>query len=100
MLALPSLLASCDILRENKLLITTHVQTDQLEHQSELMPVTIAGEQMIFKKVPEVAQFFGKAGRAETATDPAPLEMFETVINLKPEEQWRPGMTVEKLKNE
>jgi copper/silver efflux system protein len=47
-----------------------------------------------------VAQVFGKAGRAETATDPAPLEMFETVINLKPESQWRPGMTVEKLKNE
>ena len=43
---------------------------------------------------------FGKAGRAETATDPAPLEMFETVINLKPESQWRPGMTVEKLKDE
>lgn len=47
--------------------------------------------------IPEVAQVFGKAGRAETATDPAPLEMFETVINLKPESQWRPGMTVEKL---
>ena len=56
MLALPSLLASCDILRENKLLITTHVQTDQLEHQSELMPVTISGQQMIFKKVPEFSQ--------------------------------------------
>ena len=54
----------------------------------------------IIKKVPEVAQVFGKAGRAETATDPAPLEMFETVINLKPEGEWRPGMTVEKLKNE
>ncbi len=52
------------------------------------------------KKFPEVAQVFGKAGRAETATDPAPLEMFETVINLKPESQWRPGMTVETLKNE
>lgn len=56
MLALTTLLASCDILRENKLLITTHVQTDQLEHQSELMPVTIAGQQMIFKKVPEFSQ--------------------------------------------
>ena len=54
----------------------------------------------IIKKTPEVAQVFGKAGRAETATDPAPLEMFETVINLKPEAQWRPGMTVEKLKDE
>ena len=40
---------------------------------------------------------FGKAGRARTATDPAPIEMFETVINLKPAEQWRPGMTIEKL---
>lgn len=54
----------------------------------------------ILKKIPEVEQVFGKAGRAETATDPAPLEMFETVINLKPESQWRPGMTVESLKNE
>ena len=43
---------------------------------------------------------FGKAGRAETPTDPAPLEMFETIINLKPEAKWRPGMTVEKLKDE
>jgi Cu(I)/Ag(I) efflux system membrane protein CusA/SilA len=54
----------------------------------------------ILMKIPEVAQVFGKAGRAETATDPAPLEMFETVINLKPESKWRPGMTVEKLKDE
>ena len=54
----------------------------------------------LLKKIPEVAQVFGKAGRAETATDPAPLEMFETVINLKPESEWRPGMTVEKLKDE
>ncbi|MCL4491343.1 MAG: CusA/CzcA family heavy metal efflux RND transporter [Nitrospirae bacterium] len=54
----------------------------------------------ILKKIPEVSQVFGKAGRAETATDPAPLEMFETVVNLKPESRWRPGMTVENLKNE
>lgn len=54
----------------------------------------------ILKKIPEVESVFGKAGRAETATDPAPLEMFETIINLKPEVQWRPGMTVEKLKDE
>jgi len=54
----------------------------------------------LIKKIPEVSQVFGKAGRAETATDPAPLEMFETVINLKPESQWRPGVTVESLKNE
>ncbi len=76
------------------------------------MPVTLPGAAVsevgnllqmqdgILKKIPEVAQVFGKAGRAETATDPAPLEMFETVINLKPEEQWRKGMTVEKLKDE
>jgi Cu(I)/Ag(I) efflux system membrane protein CusA/SilA len=54
----------------------------------------------ILKRIPEVESVFGKAGRAETATDPAPLEMFETVINLKPESTWRPGMTVEKLKDE
>ncbi len=54
----------------------------------------------ILKQIPEVDSVFGKAGRADTATDPAPLEMFETVINLKPESQWRPGMTVEKLKDE
>ncbi|MEW6739523.1 MAG: CusA/CzcA family heavy metal efflux RND transporter [Nitrospirota bacterium] len=54
----------------------------------------------ILKGIPEVAQVFGKAGRAETATDPAPLEMFETVVNLKPESGWRPGVTVESLKNE
>jgi Cu(I)/Ag(I) efflux system membrane protein CusA/SilA len=51
-------------------------------------------------KIPEVRQVFGKAGRAETATDPAPLEMFETVINLKPENQWRKGMNIEKIKDE
>ena len=49
------------------------------------------------KRFPEVASVFGKAGRAETATDPAPLSMIETVIVLKPREQWRPGMTKEKL---
>jgi Cu(I)/Ag(I) efflux system membrane protein CusA/SilA len=47
--------------------------------------------------VPEVERVFGKAGRAETATDPAPLEMFETTIQFKPREQWRAGMTPEKL---
>ena len=54
----------------------------------------------LLMKIPEVSSVFGKAGRAETATDPAPLEMFETVVNLKPESKWRPGMTVEGLKNE
>jgi Cu(I)/Ag(I) efflux system membrane protein CusA/SilA len=54
----------------------------------------------LIKSVPEVATVFGKAGRAETATDPAPLEMLETTIQLKPRDQWRPGMTPEKLLNE
>ncbi len=54
----------------------------------------------LLKKVPEVSQVFGKAGRAETATDPAPIEMFETVVNLKPEKEWRKGIDVEGLKNE
>jgi len=76
------------------------------------MPVTVPGasitevtkllqlQDKLLMTIPEVAQVFGKAGRAETATDPAPLEMFETVVNLKPEEEWRPGLTVEDLKNE
>ncbi|RPJ47091.1 MAG: efflux RND transporter permease subunit [Betaproteobacteria bacterium] len=51
----------------------------------------------IIKSFPEVASVYGKAGRANTATDPAPTEMFETVINLKPESAWRPGMTTDKL---
>ncbi|MBU2126359.1 MAG: CusA/CzcA family heavy metal efflux RND transporter, partial [Alphaproteobacteria bacterium] len=51
----------------------------------------------MIRTVPEVATVFGKAGRAETATDPAPLEMFETTIQFKPRDEWRPGMTPEKL---
>jgi Cu(I)/Ag(I) efflux system membrane protein CusA/SilA len=51
----------------------------------------------ILKSFPEVASVFGKAGRAATATDPAPPEMAETVVNLKPESEWRPGMTIDKL---
>ena len=51
----------------------------------------------MIKTVPEVERVFGKAGRAETATDPAPLEMFETTVKLKPRAQWRAGMTPEKL---
>jgi len=51
----------------------------------------------LIKTVPEVASVFGKAGRAETATDPAPLEMFETTIQFKPRDQWRAGMTTERL---
>ena len=54
----------------------------------------------LIKTVPEVESVFGKAGRADTATDPAPLEMFETTIRFKPRDQWRPGMTPEKLVEE
>ena len=66
------------------------------------MSITKAAELLqtqnkIIKSFPEVASVYGKAGRANTATDPAPLEMFETVINLKPESEWREGMTVDKL---
>jgi len=64
--------------------------------------VTKASELMqtqdrIIKSFPEVASVFGKAGRAETSTDPAPPEMFETIINLTPKAQWRPGLTVDRL---
>jgi len=51
----------------------------------------------VIKTFPEVESVYGKAGRANSATDPAPIEMFETVINLTPEDTWRPGMTVDKL---
>ena len=66
------------------------------------MSVTKAAELLqtqnkIIKSFPEVASVYGKAGRAQTATDPAPLEMFETVINLKPQEDWRPGLDTDKL---
>ncbi|MEZ5900132.1 MAG: CusA/CzcA family heavy metal efflux RND transporter [Hyphomicrobiaceae bacterium] len=76
------------------------------------MPTTLPGLSMtkaaellqtqdrIIKTFPEVEHVFGKAGRAATATDPAPTEMFETIITLKPEEAWRPGMTVDKLISE
>jgi Cu(I)/Ag(I) efflux system membrane protein CusA/SilA len=64
--------------------------------------VTKAGELLqtqdrIIRSFPEVASVYGKAGRAATATDPAPSEMFETIINLKPKEAWRPGVTVDSL---
>ena len=73
------------------------------------MPTTLPGlsvtkaaellqtQNKIIKSFPEVASVFGKAGRAQTATDPAPMEMFETVINLKTESEWRPGLTTDKL---
>jgi Cu(I)/Ag(I) efflux system membrane protein CusA/SilA len=51
----------------------------------------------LIKQIPEVTTVFGKAGQADTPTDPAPLSMFETVVALKPHDQWRPGMTWEKI---
>ncbi len=60
----------------------------------------LAAQDKIIKGVPEVQSVFGKAGRALSATDPAPLEMIETVINLKPEKDWRPGVTPAKLEAE
>jgi Cu(I)/Ag(I) efflux system membrane protein CusA/SilA len=73
------------------------------------MPTTLPGlsitkaaellqtQDKIIKSFPEVASVWGKAGRAATATDPAPTEMFETVINLKPQAEWRPGVTIDGL---
>lgn len=73
------------------------------------MPITVPGisvaeakrlltwQDQQMQKVPEVERVFGKTGRAETALDPAPLSMFETIVHLKPREQWRKGLTVERL---
>jgi Cu(I)/Ag(I) efflux system membrane protein CusA/SilA len=63
---------------------------------SELLQLT----DRLIRSVPEVQAVFGKAGRAETATDPAPLEMFETTIQFKPRDQWRTGMTPDRLVEE
>jgi len=76
------------------------------------MPTTLPGlsitkaaellqmQDRIIKSFPEVESVYGKAGRAATATDPAPTEMFETIINLKPKSQWRAGVTIDSLKAE
>ncbi len=76
------------------------------------MPTTLPGlsvtkaaeilqmQDRIIKSFDEVDSVFGKAGRAATATDPAPTEMFETIINLKPKSQWRPGVTIDSLRAE
>ncbi|CAN7588248.1 CusA/CzcA family heavy metal efflux RND transporter [Mesorhizobium amorphae] len=76
------------------------------------MPTTLPGisvtkaaellqmQDRIIKSFPEVDSVYGKAGRAMTATDPAPTEMFETIINLKPKDQWRTGVTIDSLKAE
>ncbi len=87
----------------------TEFMPDMDEGDLLYMPTTLPGlsigkaEQIlqqtdrILKTFPEVESVFGKAGRAETATDPAPINMFETTIRLKPKSQWRPGMTSKKL---
>ncbi len=76
------------------------------------MPTTLPGisvtkaaellrtQNRIIRSIPEVASVYGKAGRAQTATDPAPTEMFETIINLKPQAEWRDGVTLDSLKAE
>jgi Cu(I)/Ag(I) efflux system membrane protein CusA/SilA len=76
------------------------------------MPTTLPGisvtkaaellqtQNRIIRSFPEVASVYGKAGRAQTATDPAPTEMFETIINLKPQAEWREGITLDSLKSE
>ena len=76
------------------------------------MPTTLPGisvtkaaellqtQNQIIRSFPEVASVYGKAGRAQTATDPAPTEMFETIINLKPKAEWREGVTLDSLKAE
>jgi Cu(I)/Ag(I) efflux system membrane protein CusA/SilA len=73
------------------------------------MPTTLPGisvtkaaeltqmQDRIIRSFPEVASVYGKAGRASTATDPAPTEMFETIVNLKPKEEWQPGLTIDGL---
>jgi Cu(I)/Ag(I) efflux system membrane protein CusA/SilA len=89
--------------------VGTEFMPDMDEGDLLYMPTTLPGlsagkaQQLLqqtdrlLKTLPEVKTVFGKAGRAETATDPAPLSMFETVIQLKPKSEWRPGMTTKKL---
>ncbi len=89
--------------------VGTEFMPDMDEGDLLYMPTTLPGlsagkaQQLLqqtdrlLKTLPEVKSVFGKAGRAESATDPAPLSMFETVIQLKPKSEWRPGMTTEKL---
>ncbi|MHB8622871.1 MAG: efflux RND transporter permease subunit, partial [Sulfuricaulis sp.] len=89
--------------------IGTEFMPDMDEGDLLYMPTTLPGlstgkalqilqqTDRLLKTLPEVRTVFGKAGRAETATDPAPLSMFETTIQLKPKSQWRPGMTTSKL---
>lgn len=89
--------------------IGTEFMPNLNEGTIQYMPVTLPGlsiakaaelvqtQNKIIKSFQEVESVFGKAGRINSATDPAPTEMFETVINLKPQSQWRPGVTVDSL---
>ena len=89
--------------------VGTEFMPDMDEGDILYMPTTLPGlstgkaQQILqqtdraLKTLPEVRTVFGKAGRAETATDPSPLSMFETTIQLKPKSEWRPGMTTQKL---
>jgi Cu(I)/Ag(I) efflux system membrane protein CusA/SilA len=109
---LPGVLALFDISLDLPIKLGSEFMPPLYEGSLLYMPVTVPAvsvpvasdvlrmQDKILMSIPEVSQVFGKAGRAETATDPAPIEMFETVVNLKPEEEWRKGMDVEKLKNE
>jgi Cu(I)/Ag(I) efflux system membrane protein CusA/SilA len=82
------------VLNEGTLLfMPTSLPSMSVTKSAEILQV----QDRIIKGFPEVHSVFGKAGRANTATDPAPIEMWETVINLKPESEWRPGMTTDKL---
>jgi len=78
------------------LYMPTTLPTISITEATRLMQI----QDRLLKQFPEVLTVHGKAGRSETATDPAPMEMFETVVQLKPESEWRPGMTYEKLTQE
>ncbi len=109
-------LAGALLLAVSTLYPVSHIGTEFMPELDEgdlmYMPTTLPGmapdkarelllqTSALIKQVPEVETVFGKAGRAETATDPAPLTMFESVITLKPRSDWRPGLTTSKLVQE
>lgn len=109
---LPGVLGLFDIALDLPIKLGSEFMPPLYEGSLLYMPVTVPAasvpvasqllqmQDKILMGIPEVSQVFGKAGRAETATDPAPIEMFETVVNLRPEKEWRKDMDVEKLKNE
>ncbi len=109
---MPTIMAACVILGLT-IIPATRIGSEFMPNLNEgtllYMPTTLPGlsvtkaaellqtQNRIIKSFPEVASVWGKAGRAQTATDPAPMEMFETTINLRPHEEWRAGMTIDKL---